>query len=155
MQEIQIIDFNDAYKEAFKVLNEAWIKKYFEMEPEDYRILHHPKEHIIDKGGHIFVALHKAEPVGVCALIKMGNGPFEYELAKMGVTPKAQGNGIGYLLGRAIVQKARDLGAKTIYIESNTQLQPAIRLYQKLGFKEIEGIVTPYKRCDIQMVLQL
>ena len=156
MQEtITIVDYEPRYQQAFKSLNEEWIQKYFEMEPEDYRTLDYPQENIIDKGGYIALALLNGTPVGTCALIKMNNGVFDYELAKMGVSPKAQGKGIGYLLGQAIVNKAKSLGAKNIYIESNTRLQPAIQLYRKLGFMEIEGIQTPYVRCDIQMELQL
>lgn len=155
MQNIQIVDYNVTYRTAFKSLNEAWITKYFEMEPEDYRMLDHPEETIIAKGGHIFVALFDTEPVGVCALTKLEKAPYDYELVKMGVAPKAQGKGIGSLLVKAIVQKAKDLGAKSILIESNTKLKPALQLYEKLGFKEIQGIATPYQRCDIQMALHL
>ena len=125
------------------------------MEAEDYKTLDYPQENIIDKGGYIAVALLNETPVGTCALIKMNNGLFDYELAKMGVAPEAQGRGIGYLLGQTIVRKAKALGAKNIYIESNTRLQPAIQLYRKLGFTVIEGIQTPYVRCDIQMELKL
>ncbi len=155
MQEIQIVDYKDHYRHAFKSLNAYWIRKYFEMEPADLEVLDHPRENVLDKGGHIAVALWNEAPVGVCALLKMENGPFDYELAKMGVSPKAQGKGIGYALGRAIIEKAKTFEAKNIYIESNTLLKPAIRLYRKLGFAEVEGIVAPYKRCNIQMVLAL
>ena len=155
MQELQIVDYKHHYRHVFKSLNEAWIRKYFEMEAADYHVLDHPQENVLDKGGYIAVALWNEEPVGVCALLKMENAPFDYELAKMGVSPMAQGKGIGYALGMAIIEKAKAFGAKNIYIESNTLLQPAIRLYRKLGFEEIVGFVAPYKRCNIQMVLQL
>ncbi len=155
MGELQIVNYKDDYRDAFKSLNEAWIRKYFEMEAADYHVLDHPRENVLDKGGYIAVALWNKEPVGVCALLKMENAPFDYELAKMGVSPRAQGKGIGYALGLAIIEKGKAFGAKSIYIESNTRLQPALGLYRKLGFEEIEGIVTPYKRCNIQMVLQL
>ncbi len=155
MGEIQIVDYKDRYRHAFKSLNEAWIRKYFEMEAADYHVLDHPRENVLDKGGYIAVALWNEKPVGVCALLKPENIPFDFELAKMGVSPTAQGKGIGFALGTAIIEKAKAFGAKNIYIESNTLLQPAIRLYRKLGFEEIFGITAPYKRCNIQMVLQL
>ena len=155
MQEIQIVDYEDHYHQAFKSLNAHWITKYFEMEPADYQVLDHPRENVLDKGGYIAVALWSEAPVGVCALLKMENGPFDYELAKMGVSPKARGKGVGYALGQAIIEKAKTFEAKNIYLESNTLLKPAIGLYRKLGFVEIEGIVAPYKRCNIQMVLAL
>lgn len=152
MGQIKIVEFNDSFKEAFKTINQEWIEQYFEMEEPDRKALEHPKEYILDKGGYILVALLEEEPVGVCALIKMNHPEFDYELAKMGVSPKAQGKGAGYKLGQAIIERAQNIGAKTIYLESNSILKPALSLYKKLGFEEIEEIETPYQRSDIQMV---
>jgi len=150
---IQIVDFIPAYQAAFRQLNEEWITTWFRMEEGDYKALDHPREYILDKGGHIFMALYKGEPVGTCSLIRMDDGSFE--LAKMGVSPQTQGLGIGYLLGRACIEKARALGARRVYLESNTRLKPAINLYHKLGFRKVAGPPSPYERCDIQMELIL
>jgi DNA-binding MarR family transcriptional regulator/GNAT superfamily N-acetyltransferase len=150
---IQIVDFIPAYQAAFRQLNEEWITTWFRMEEGDYKALDHPGEYILDKGGHIFMALYKGEPVGTCSLIRMDDGSFE--LAKMGVSPQTQGLGIGYLLGRACIEKARALGARRVYLESNTRLKPAINLYHKLGFRKVAGPPSPYERCDIQMELIL
>ena len=152
---IQIVDFNPSHQEAFKSLNVEWITQYFRMEEADYKALDHPQENILDKGGYIAMALLNNSPVGTCSLMKMENDYFDYELAKMGVSPKVQGLGIGYQLGTRIIEKAQDLGAKNIFLESNTVLEPAIKLYRKLGFKEIDHIDTPYQRCNIQMALTL
>lgn len=154
-KDVQIVPFESQYLEAFKTLNVEWISKYFEMEEADYKALDNPKEYILDKGGKIFVALYQNEPLGVCALIKMNDSEFDFEMAKMAVSPKAQGKNIGFLLGQAIVNSAREQGAKKIYLESNTILKPAINLYYKLGFQKVFGLPTPYKRCNIQMELLL
>jgi len=150
---VQIVDYTEEYQTAFRALNEEWISTYFKMEAADYKALDHPREYILAKGGAIFVALYEGEPVGVCALIKMEDGQ-SYELAKMAVSPKAQGKSIGYLLGRAVIEKAKSLGAKRVYLESNTALKPAINLYYKLGFEKITGQPSPYERCNIQMELK-
>jgi DNA-binding MarR family transcriptional regulator/N-acetylglutamate synthase-like GNAT family acetyltransferase len=152
---IRIVAYTPAYQQAFRDLNEEWINTYFKMEAADYKALDHPNEYILDKGGYILVALDGETPVGVCALIKMDDPVYEYELAKMAVSPKAQGKSVGYKLGSAIVEKARSLGAHNLYLESNTILKPAIGLYQKLGFKKVAGRATPYERCNIQMELML
>ncbi len=125
------------------------------MEPADYKALDDPEGYILNNGGHILVALYKEEPVGVCALLKMDDPVYDYELAKMAVDPKAQGKNIGRLLGEAAIAKARELGGRRIYLESNTLLKPAISLYHKLGFKKVAGRITPYERCNIQMELDL
>lgn len=152
---VTIVDYQPKYKAAFKALNEEWIARWFKLEAADHKSLDHPEENILKKGGHIFVALYNDEPVGVCALVKMDDPDYDYELAKMAVSPKAQGKSIGFLLGEAIIAKAISLGARNIYLESNTILKPAISLYNKLGFKKIAGRATPYERCNIQMELIL
>ncbi|MBB4801842.1 DNA-binding MarR family transcriptional regulator/N-acetylglutamate synthase-like GNAT family acetyltransferase [Flavobacterium nitrogenifigens] len=152
---VKIVEYDSKYKDAFKALNVEWISTYFEMEESDYKALDNPEDYIINKGGKILVALYENEPVGVCALIKSNVADYDFEMAKMAVSPKAQGKSIGWLLGKAIADKAKELGAKKIYLESNTILKPAINLYYKLGFEKVFGLETPYKRCNIQMELIL
>jgi DNA-binding MarR family transcriptional regulator/GNAT superfamily N-acetyltransferase len=154
-KDVKIVDYKPEYQEAFRALNVEWISTYFEMEEADYKALDNPEEYILKKGGKILVALYENEPVGVCALIKMNNSEYDFEMAKMAVSPKAQGKNIGWLLGQAILNSAKELGAKKIYLESNTILKPAINLYYKLGFEKVFGLETPYKRCNIQMELVL
>ncbi len=152
---VRIVDYEAKYAKVFKSLNEAWITQHFEMEKSDLDALNNPKENILDKGGHILIALYKDEPIGTCALLKTKDSEYDYELAKMAVSESAKGKGIGYILGRETINKAKAEGAKSIYLESNRILKPAISLYLKLGFKEVVGIHSPYERCNIQMELQL
>lgn len=152
--DVQIVPYKPKYQDAFQALNEEWIKAYFKIEEPDRIALENPKKYILDNGGFIFVALLNDEPVGVCALMKRKDlGCFE--LAKMAVSPKAQGKHIGYLLGKAIVDKAISLKEDRIFLESNTRLVPAIKLYEKLGFKKVVGKPSPYERANIQMELIL
>ena len=155
MDTIELVNYESAYKDVFRDLNVEWISTYFKMEASDYKALDNADSYILQKGGHILVALLNKEPVGVCALIKMDDPTYDFELAKMAVAPKAQGKKIGWLIGEAIKDKARAIGAKTLYLESNTMLTPAISLYRKLGFMEVFGRNTPYERCNIQMALDL
>lgn len=151
---VQIVDFEPKYAKAFRQLNIEWISAFFKMEEPDYRALNSP-EYIIDRGGFIFVALFNNKPVGVCALIKGSNPKYDFELAKMAVSPKVQGKGIGWLLGKAVVEKSKSEGAKKIFLESNTILGPAINLYRKLGFNEVKRIHSEYERTNIRMELTL
>jgi DNA-binding MarR family transcriptional regulator/N-acetylglutamate synthase-like GNAT family acetyltransferase len=149
--QVEIVDFKPGWQPAFRQLNEEWITKYFRMEESDHKALDHPQKYILDKGGHIYMALYKGDPVATCAIVPMDDGGFE--LAKMAVSPRAQGLGIGYLIGKACIEKARALGAPRVYLESNTALKPAINLYHKLGFRKAAGPPSPYERCNIQMEL--
>ncbi len=152
-EKVVIINYEPIYQQAFKKLNEDWISQYFKMEDTDYKSLDHPNEYVLDNGGAILIALYENEPVGACALIKMNEHRFE--LAKMAVAENARGKGMGKLLGKAAIKKAKELGATQIYLESNTVLASAINLYYKLGFIKTTGIPSPYERCNIQMLLDL
>lgn len=155
-KDVRIVAYEPKYKAAFKSLNEEWISEYFEMEESDYRLLDDPETSILAKGGTIRVALYRDEPVGVCALVRMENDPeYDFELAKMAVSPRAQGKSIGWMLGQAMLTTAKEMGASKIYLEGNTILKASIQLYQKLGFTKIAGRPSPYKRVNIQMELDL
>lgn len=152
-REVRIVEYEPCYQPVFRKLNEQWITQHWQLEPHDIECLDHPQESIIDRGGHIFVALYRSEPVGVCALCKMDDPVYEYELAKLAVNPDIHGKGIGYLLCKAVVDKAKSLGARNIFLESNTLLKPAIHIYRKLGFRELAEYHPAYARGDIQMEL--
>ncbi|RYJ42483.1 GNAT family N-acetyltransferase [Flavobacterium beibuense] len=152
---ILITDYIPQYKQAFKNLNEEWISKYFVMEEADYKALDNPESYILDKGGYIVMVLYNNEPVGTCALIKMDDDKYDFELAKMAVSPNVQGKGIGKRLMQAVIEKAKSKGGKWLYLESNTILTPAITLYEKSGFVRVKRASTPYARCNIQMELEL
>ena len=131
----------------------AWITAHWQPEPADFKALDDPQKNIIDPGGYIAVALEAGEVRGVCALVKMDDHC--YELAKMAVAEAARGRGIGWLLGVAVVDRARALGASRVYLESNTVLEPALNLYRKLGFLPVAKRPSPYERANVQMELLL
>lgn len=153
MRTVQIIEFRKEDAAAFRDLNLEWIEKYFEVEPNDLKMLNDPLTHIIRKGGAILMAVLNDEAVGTCALIRHNEN--DYELAKMAVSPKAQGRQVGYSLAKAVIEKARTLGAAKVFLLSNRTLAPAIHLYKKLGFKEVPLDSKEYKRSDIKMELVL
>jgi GNAT superfamily N-acetyltransferase/DNA-binding MarR family transcriptional regulator len=152
---VKIVPYSSKYRAAFRELNEEWIKTYFKLEKADRDALDDPEGYILDRGGFIFVATLDDHAVGVCALLKRDDPGYPFELAKMAVAPEARGKSVGWLLGKAVVEKARSLKVNRLYLESNTILKPAIGLYEKLGFKKIVGPPTPYERCNIQMELKL
>jgi GNAT superfamily N-acetyltransferase len=153
METVMITDYQPQYAADFKQLNLAWIERYFRVEEHDLEQLSHPDTYIIEKGGHILLALYNGKAVGTCALIKTGDK--EFELAKMAVAEDLQGHQIGKKLGLAALEKARRLQAERVWLESNHILTPAINLYRKLGFVEIPVTDTPYARADIKMELFL
>ncbi len=153
---IRLVPYEARYGAAFRALNEAWITEHWRMEAADYEALDHPQEHILEPGGYIAVALYDDEPVGVCALCRFDHSAdYDYELAKLAVSPAVRGLGIGRLLCEAVIDEARRRGAKRLFLESNRRLEPAVALYRALGFRELRECRPAYARGDIQMELTL
>jgi ribosomal protein S18 acetylase RimI-like enzyme len=153
--ELVIRNFQPGDEEAFRLLNEEWISRYFQLEEKDRETLNHP-EKILNAGGQIVMALLGQERVGCCALIPIGTD--EYEIAKMTVTDKYRGRGFGRAVLDGTIAEARRMGASRLYLETNSSLTPAITLYESLGFCHLpaERIVpSPYARADVYMELFL
>ncbi len=151
---ISVRPFREGDETAFHDINLAWIERYFVVEKKDREVLEHPREAILDKGGVILMAVDAFGAIGCCALIAMGDGG--WELAKMGVTSEAQGRGVGRLLIDAAIARARELGAKRLFLETNAILKPALKLYSDAGFKPVASATpSPYARADVQMELLL
>ncbi|MCP4443551.1 MAG: GNAT family N-acetyltransferase [Aureispira sp.] len=152
LQEVIILEYNPDLKDHFRTLNEEWIHKYFEMESKDIAVLNNPEHHIIEKGGVILFAQLDSEIVGTCALIQIEEGVFE--LAKMAVTSGYQGRQIGKKLCLAAIEFARQLEVDELFLVSNTMLNKALRLYQKVGFREVTfpQEERSYERTNIKMV---
>ena len=149
--QLEIIVYNERLAVDFKQLNEAWLKKYFEIEPIDVEMLSNPTQYFIDKGGYIFFAKLADEIAGTFALLKESDSV--YELSKMAVAESFQGKNIGNRLMEFAIAKATELKAAKIILYSNTKLSPAIHLYRKYGFTEVPVTSSGYKRCNIKMEL--
>ncbi len=152
--QVTIIPYEAKFSSYYKSLNAEWIDQYFYMEEEDISKLNNP-ESIIAKGGAIHFAILDGIPVGVCSLVKLYGHTYDYELSKMGVTENHQGKGIGRKLALSIINEAKAKGGQSLFLESNTVLNPAITLYKSLGFKELPFTPSIYSRSNIQMLLKL
>lgn len=148
---IEIIEYNDRYSADFRQLNLEWLDKYHLTEEPDLMVLNDPTGTIINGGGAIFLAKAGELVVGSAAIMKEHDGIFE--LAKMAVTPAWQGKGISKLLIEKCISKARELGAKKLILFSNHQLQAALNLYEKFGFRHVEVTDSPFETADVKMEL--
>jgi GNAT superfamily N-acetyltransferase len=153
---VSIRSFRSEDANDFRRLNEEWITRYFGLEEKDSRTLNDPGKYILAPGGYIAMAFVGRDAVGCCALIRLDDTSFE--VAKMAVTPSWQGRGLGRKLLEHVISEARQLEAERLYLETNSTLTPAIRLYESLGFRHLPaGPVTPspYQRADVYMELFL
>jgi len=156
VRDVEIVDYRPAYKKHFRSLNSQWLKELFVVEKYDEALLSDPNGRIVRKGGAVLFARMEGGIVGACALVNHGGGVFE--LTKMAVAPHARGRKIGMRLARAVIDRAAELGATTVFLETSPRLTAAIRLYEKLGFtKTARSPLGPsrYKRRTFAMQLEL
>jgi len=148
---VDIIPFDSEYRDEFKRLNVEWLEKYFYVEEIDNQVLSNPETYILEPGGYIFFARYNDEIIGTGALIKADEETFE--LTKMSVTEKYQGLKVGRKLAIKAIEQFESLGAKTLFLESNSRLKPALHLYEKLGFEhQPKKTDSHYQRADVYMV---
>jgi len=141
---------------AFRTLNEEWITRYFVLEPKDRETLGDPENTILRKGGGIFIAYAAGKAVGCVALIPMENGV--YELSKMAVSPESRGLGIGRKLLEYAIAQARELGAMSLFLGSNSVLKSSVHLYESIGFRHVLPEKLPdmhYSRANVFMEMPL
>jgi ribosomal-protein-alanine N-acetyltransferase len=84
--------------------------------------------------------------VGYAGIARLGRTPpFEYEIHTIGVDPAHQGHGIG----RALMDRllAWTGPGAVVFLEVRTDNEPAIRLYESLGFVTI-GLRKRYYRAS-------
>ena len=153
IENVEIIAYQPKYANHFYKLNVEWLEKYFYVEPYDEKVLSNPQKYVLDTGGFIFFAKYNNEIIGVVSLI---NQKTFFELSKMAVTAGYQGLKIGQKLMDFCIQFAKNQQWKSITLYSQKKLVPAINLYKKTGFKEIElEKESHYERSDIKMLLLL
>jgi GNAT superfamily N-acetyltransferase len=138
--------------DAFRALNEEWISKWFRLEEKDIATLSDPVGKIVAPGGHVYMAAEGSRILGTGALIRFGDGIFE--LSKMAVAPETRGRGIGRKLILYILDRARALGAHTVFLGSSKRLENAVHLYESVGFRHVPPSELPemkYARADVFM----
>ena len=150
---IEIINYTEQYAPDFRQLNLEWLNRYDLAESHDLEIINDPQKTILDRGGVIYLAKSGPKIIGTAGLLTAEEGTFE--LVKMAVSPAFRGQGVAKMLLEKCLEAARQLKAKKIFLYSNSQLIPAITLYQKYGFTHIDASGSPYSTADVKMELVL
>lgn len=93
-----------------------------------------------DRDGELWVALDGHRVVGTLTWCPPGSplqevaGPGEGEFRVLAVDPAAQGTGVGRLLARAAIDRARADGLPALALSSSDWMTTAHALYRSLGF---------------------
>jgi ribosomal protein S18 acetylase RimI-like enzyme len=83
------------------------------------------------------VALVDGEPAGICKLAIRGDQGW---IAGVGIAVPHRGKGLGEQLMHAVIEQAQSRGILDLWLEVLVQNEPAIRLYEKLGFEHVRGL---------------
>lgn len=87
--------------------------------------------------GCFLLAYVENDFVGGVGLRKLEKGVCE--MKRLFVYPKFQKCGIGAMLCKRIIGEAKLLGYRSMKLDTVAKLKSAIKLYEKLGFKETEA----------------
>ncbi len=150
---LEIVPFRPGLREHFFRINAQWLERYWSLEPIDRQVLGEPEKHVLKPGGAIFYARVDGEVIGTVALLKDAAAG-EYEVSKMGVEAGWRGRGAGRRLLDAAVAEFKRRGGRMLFLESNSKLGPALKLYEDAGFVHQRGLRpgSHYARSDVYMI---
>ena len=106
------------------------------VEEQETRLVSRKSEFAINVNtGYCFVAENNRKIIGF--IFAYETLPFHGTLFihYIGINPVYQGKGIGLLLFKRIIEKAKENNIKTIQSLINTDNPPSIKLHEKAGFK--------------------
>lgn len=153
---VEVVLYDDRYKEDFGRLNNEWLDKQFDRVPLDDELFADPKAAFVDKGGQVFYGLYEGIPIGTCALKITSSG---LELCKMGVDPRYRGLGVGRKVLERAIEWATEQGFESIILITHDKLESALHLYRKCGFVDVpitaEEMARYNNRCHLKMELDL
>ena len=91
-------------------------------------------------GSYYFVATIDQKVVGGCGIFPTENLPEgTCELVKLYVAKEARGTGLGKQLMEKSMSWAKNHGYTQVYLESMPELTKAVSIYEKVGFKSLDG----------------
>lgn len=151
-QPLEIVPYEPALAGDFYRLNVQWLQRYFRVEEIDRQMLSDPERYVLAPGGTVLFARMGGQTIGTCALLH--ESPGVYELSKMSVDESFQGLGAGRKLLDAAIAEFHRRGGRELFLESNSKLRTALRMYEQAGF-ELQPAIragSHYERADVYMV---
>ena len=111
-----------------------------------------------EAGSIYFIAEKDGEVLGGAGIFpSLGLPDNTCELVKMYLKPETRGMGLGGQLISLCLHMAEAAGFTHVYIESMPELRKAVSIYEKFGFKHLEGPLgeTGHYGCAIWMLKEL
>lgn len=102
-----------------------------------------------------WVAEENAENLGGCGVFPTVSLPNDCgELVKFYLSSSARGKGIGKILLQIVLNLSKDLKYKQLYLENFPELESAVKIYRKYGFKKLKKPLgnSGHYSCTIWMI---
>jgi putative acetyltransferase len=110
------------------------------------------------KGSRYYTVLTDGRIAGGAGIFPTGGlPPATCELVKMYLLPEARGKGLGKSLIEKCLAFAEEAGYAHVYIESFPELRKALSVYEKFGFRYLNGPMgdSGHFGCDVWMLKDL
>lgn len=111
-----------------------------------------------EKGSIYYVVEKEGVVVGGCGVFPTKGLPENCaELVKLYVNSESRGSGLGFQLLEKCAQSARDMGYKSLYLETLPELDRAVSLYLRSGYKNLTHPLgdSGHFACSIWMLKEL
>lgn len=145
---MQIVEYQEKYKEAFIQFNTDWITDNFgELEEEDLDTFHHVEESLKNQA-MIYFAVEDEQVLATCMAKPLGTEG-TWEICKLGSNKHLPHTGAGSAVFKASMDWAIRHGANRLFLLSNRKLKAALHIYEKFGFHEVKLEDYEYVRGDV------
>lgn len=131
-------ELGELFSEYTKMLiaGDETMQEYLSLQNYDEELNHLEEKYGLPQG-RIYVAYDEGKPAGCVGLRKI-NGT-DCELKRLFVRPEFRGKGLGRQMTVRVIEDAKEIGYKAIYLDTLPFLSPAVAMYRSLGFYEIES----------------
>jgi ribosomal protein S18 acetylase RimI-like enzyme len=144
---MQVIEYDEKYRQDFIDFNTAWIVDNFGALEEHDRETFRNIEKLLEQGSMIFLAVEDGTALAVCMASPMEKDT--WEICKLASNKNKPHKGCGSAVFQAAADYAIEKGAKKLFLISNSKLKPALHIYEKYGFHEVKLDNYEYARGDI------
>lgn len=134
-------DFKDEIRTLFTeyteylIENDGKFKEYLEIQKYDDEIEHLESKYGLPYG-RLYIAYYENKVAGCIAMRKLNDA--ECEMKRLYVKPEFRNKGIAKRLVEKIISDAKEIGYSNMLLDTLPFLQTAIKMYNKMGFYEIE-----------------
>ncbi len=125
--------------------------------PADAEVSCMSQHYLVENRSQYLVAVLDGQVVGGAGIAPFLHYSEICELKKLFLLPSSQGLGIGKALTQACLAFASKQGYQQCYLDTLSNMQAAIRLYEQLGFSHLQQPLagTLHGGCDVWMLKSL